>query len=43
MSMSEEDKKSAGKFLIGFIVLVVVLAFLFIFVFKGISVGPTGF
>jgi len=43
MSMSEEDKKSAGKFLIAFIAVAAVLAFLFIFVFTGISVGPTGF
>jgi Na+-driven multidrug efflux pump len=41
--MSEEDRKTAMKFLIGFVVVAVVLVVIFVFVLPAISVGPTGY
>jgi len=40
--LSEEDKKTAIKFIVAFVVLAVVLAVVFGFMLPGISVGPTG-
>jgi len=43
LTMSEEDRKTAMKFLIGFVVVAVVLVVIFVFVLPAISVGPTGY
>jgi len=42
-TMSEEDRKSALKFLVIFIAAAVVLAVIFLIILPGISVGPTGY